>query len=76
MRRVASTDDPELKDWDLHLSPVLDLGDKGSWDSANVFVNGAVATPDDRVALTYAADAFPASGWGGNNPRTHNHAPL
>merc|ERR1712166_111389 len=62
---VASTQDPELKDWDLHRSPVLDLGDTGSWDSANVFVNGAVTTPDGGVALTYAADAFPTSGWGG-----------
>jgi hypothetical protein len=53
---VAVSTDPELKHWQLHPEPVLDLGKAGDWDSANVFVNGAVVAPDGRVALTFAGD--------------------
>ena len=45
---------------------VLDQGPAGSWDSLHVYINGAVITPDGRVALSYCAETTAALGdWNG-----------
>ena len=56
-RTVAVAESDDLRSWEVHPVPVLSYADA---PGDNIYVNGAVVTPDGRIVLMYAVQQYPS----------------
>ena len=55
-RTVAVAESDDLRSWEVHPVPVLSHADA---PGDNIYVNGAVVSPDGRIAIMYAVQQYP-----------------
>ena len=56
-RTIAVAESADLANWRVHPSPVLSHVDA---PGDNIYVNGAVVTPEGRIVIMYAVQQYPA----------------
>jgi len=57
-RTVGVAESTDLRDWSVHPEPVISLG-QPNFPHDNLYPNGAVVTPEGKIALMYSAQMFP-----------------
>lgn len=62
-REIGVASSSDLTTWKVQPEPIVRVGAGDSWEPTGLYCSGAVITPDNKIAIMYAAQDFP--NWGG-----------